>query len=139
MNERVWKVLQEVRKDARKGFTAISEDTGIPITTVHDYFYKLKEKGLLKGLVSLLDFSKLGFHFHFLYVADYCHDLESYLWHEYMVNNLFESDDKLIFDIYFKALDEKEKFDKVLNGFDVEVVDFRIVDELRRESFVPRR
>ncbi|MEX2680615.1 MAG: Lrp/AsnC family transcriptional regulator [Candidatus Sigynarchaeota archaeon] len=55
------KILSELQKDARVPFRKISELHGISIGTVHNRLKKLKEDGVLKGFVPVLDNQKLGF------------------------------------------------------------------------------
>ncbi|HME55988.1 MAG TPA: Lrp/AsnC family transcriptional regulator [Candidatus Lokiarchaeia archaeon] len=55
------KILGELQKDARVPFRKISELHGISIGTVHNRLKKLKEDGILKGFVPILDNGKLGF------------------------------------------------------------------------------
>lgn len=55
------KILGELQKDARVPFRKISELHGISIGTVHNRLKKLKEDGILKGFVPILDNQKLGF------------------------------------------------------------------------------
>jgi Lrp/AsnC family transcriptional regulator for asnA, asnC and gidA len=55
------KIIGELQKDARVAFRRISELHGISIGTVHNRLKKLKEDGLLKGFVPVLDNKKLGY------------------------------------------------------------------------------
>jgi len=55
------KILGELQKDARVPFRKISELHGISIGTVHNRLKKLKEDGILRGFVPILDNQKLGF------------------------------------------------------------------------------
>nr|MDO8084311.1 Lrp/AsnC family transcriptional regulator [Candidatus Sigynarchaeum springense] len=55
------KILAELQKDARVPFRKISELHGISIGTVHNRLKKLKDDGILKGFVPVLDNQKLGF------------------------------------------------------------------------------
>jgi len=55
------KILNELQKDARVPFRKISELHGISIGTVHNRLKKMKEDGILKGFVPILDNQKLGY------------------------------------------------------------------------------
>ncbi len=55
------KILGELQKDARVPFRTISELHGISIGTVHNRLKKLKDEGILKGFVPVLDDQKLGY------------------------------------------------------------------------------
>nr|MDO8111702.1 Lrp/AsnC family transcriptional regulator [Candidatus Sigynarchaeota archaeon] len=55
------KILGELQKDARVPFRKISELHGISIGTVHNRLKKLKDDGILKGFVPILDNQKLGY------------------------------------------------------------------------------
>lgn len=54
-------VISHLRRNARKKITDISAEMGIPATTVYDKVNAHLRKGIVKGHVALLDFSKLGF------------------------------------------------------------------------------
>ncbi|MBN2151079.1 MAG: Lrp/AsnC family transcriptional regulator [Candidatus Lokiarchaeota archaeon] len=55
------KILGELQKDARVPFRKISELHGISIGTVHNRLKKLKDDGILRGFVPILDTQRLGY------------------------------------------------------------------------------
>ena len=55
------RILVELQKDARIAFRKIAELNGISIGTVHNRIKKLREEGILKGFVPILDDQKLGY------------------------------------------------------------------------------
>ncbi len=55
------RILRELQNDARVPFRTIAEAHGISIGTVHNRLKKLKEDGILKGFVPVLDDQKLGY------------------------------------------------------------------------------
>lgn len=61
MDELDKKILGELQKDARTPFRKIAEVNGISIGTVHNRLKKLKEEGVLKGYVPILESTKLGY------------------------------------------------------------------------------
>lgn len=61
MDELDRKILGELQKDARIPFRKIAETNGISIGTVHNRLKRLKEDGILKGYVPVLDNLKLGY------------------------------------------------------------------------------
>ncbi|MHA1369044.1 MAG: Lrp/AsnC family transcriptional regulator [Promethearchaeota archaeon] len=55
------KILLELQKNARLPFRKIAETHGVSIGTVHNRIKKLKENGILKGFIPVLDSQKLGY------------------------------------------------------------------------------
>ncbi len=61
MDDLDWKILGELQRDARIPFRKISELHGISIGTVFNRLKKLKDDGILKGFVPVLDYQKVGY------------------------------------------------------------------------------
>nr|MDO8115735.1 Lrp/AsnC family transcriptional regulator [Candidatus Sigynarchaeota archaeon] len=55
------KILGELQKDARVPFRQIADKHGVSIGTVHNRLKKLKDEGILKGYVPVLDVLKLNY------------------------------------------------------------------------------
>ncbi len=55
------KILSELQKDARVPFRQIADKHGVSIGTVHNRLKKLKDDGILKGYVPVLDVLKLNY------------------------------------------------------------------------------
>ena len=64
MNEKEWKIISHLRKNAQCSLAYISANTNIPISTVHDKTKKLKNNNTITRYTTLVDFKKLGFHHH---------------------------------------------------------------------------
>jgi DNA-binding Lrp family transcriptional regulator len=60
MDEKDYAILKELRKDGRASLSKISENTGIPLSTVHDRFTKL-DNLILEKHTLILDDKKIGF------------------------------------------------------------------------------
>jgi Lrp/AsnC family transcriptional regulator for asnA, asnC and gidA len=54
------KILRELQRDARTSFKAIAEDIGVSEATVFVRVKKLKEKGVLKGFLAVVDPKTVG-------------------------------------------------------------------------------
>ena len=57
------RILAELQHDARVPFRIIAEKHGVSIGTVHNRLRRLKNEGIVKGFVPVLDEQKLGFQF----------------------------------------------------------------------------
>ncbi len=70
------KILELLRKNAKLSSKHISEQTGIPITTVHNRVKKLEKSGIIKGYRAIVDSRKTGRSIHaFVQVElNYKHD-----------------------------------------------------------------
>ena len=139
LKQRELTALKHFRKDARKAFTQISRDTGIPTTTVFDYYNKLIGNVITKQ-VSLLDFKLLGYKSHYYIVECYSpNSLTDFLLNDNRVNCLFEVEgSKVLFEAIFSDSKEKEDFHKEVQEFRVkEVKEIEVLQELKREGVVP--
>lgn len=63
-----WKILSELDRDARAGFSAIGKRTRISKETVKYRVGRLVSSGVINGFYSVVDFSKLGFTIYRLYL-----------------------------------------------------------------------
>ena len=60
LDEKDRRILVSLRKDSKATTKAISEETGIPRTTVHDRITKLETRGIVRKYTVLPDYTKLG-------------------------------------------------------------------------------
>ncbi|MCG2718649.1 MAG: Lrp/AsnC family transcriptional regulator [Nanoarchaeota archaeon] len=83
-------VLDELRKNARKSLTNISNNTRIPLSTVFKKVVKL-EKNLINKYVSLIDFNKIGsgIRIHLVIKSKDRKDLHDFLIEHPNVNSLY--------------------------------------------------
>jgi len=134
------RVLQHLRIDARKAFTKIGKETGIPTTTVYDHYKRLK-RDIITRQVALLHFKNIGYHFNSFYYARSFNmeGLLKFLKSDPRINNLFLIDDySVLFEAIFLNTDEKRAFLSLLEGFRLkELVEHPVVEELKREDFIP--
>jgi len=54
------KILSELMKDARKSIREIAKAVGASPATVHSRMKKLMKEGVIKGLVPIVDSTKVG-------------------------------------------------------------------------------
>ncbi|MFC1648932.1 Lrp/AsnC family transcriptional regulator [Nanoarchaeota archaeon] len=141
LKERHFEVLQHMRRDARKPFTRISADTGIPVTTIFDYYRKFLKEKIITKQVSLLDYGLLGYHFNSVFVLTSFNfdSIVEFLESETHVNNIFKvGDNQLLFEGVFEELEEKHKFLKALDGQGLtEIHEFKVIEDIQREGFMP--
>ncbi|MEM4756249.1 MAG: Lrp/AsnC family transcriptional regulator [Candidatus Woesearchaeota archaeon] len=133
--------LANLRKNARKNLTTLSRLTGIPVSTL---FEKLKryEGNLIKKHVSIIDFTKLGFHVR-AYIALKVHKqerdkLRSFLEHSPLLNCLYRITNgyDFLLEALFKNISEFQDFLDELDNFKIQAKQqFYILEEIKRESF----
>ncbi|MGQ4832382.1 MAG: Lrp/AsnC family transcriptional regulator [Candidatus Asgardarchaeia archaeon] len=63
IDEKDAKIIEYLQDDARASYRQISKELGISITSLISRIKKLEKKGIIKGYVALIDYSKLGFDF----------------------------------------------------------------------------
>ena len=73
------RILNELRKNARKPVTEIAESVGLHPNTVLQRISRLEKTGVIRGYVADIDFQKLDYGFHALVmmkliVGKYAHD-----------------------------------------------------------------
>ena len=62
-------ILEYLVKDARKPFTEIAKDLLVSPGTIHVRVKKMEQMGIIKSTSISVDYEKLGFGFHRLYVG----------------------------------------------------------------------
>jgi len=55
------KIISKLRLNARKSFRELADELDVAEGTIYNRVNKLKEKGVLKGFIADVDYSKLGF------------------------------------------------------------------------------
>ncbi len=60
LDERDLKILKALMKDARKSYSELAEELGLPRTTVQEKVRRMVEKGYIKSFTAIPDYSKLG-------------------------------------------------------------------------------
>jgi len=60
LDKRDLEILKILMKDARKSYSELAEELGLPRTTVQEKVKRMLEKGYIKGFTAIPDYSKLG-------------------------------------------------------------------------------
>jgi len=60
LDEEDLKILRELQKDGRAGYSDISRETGIPTSTVHDKIKKMVKNGVIERFTVRLDRRAMG-------------------------------------------------------------------------------
>ncbi len=139
MTKKQAKALKHLRSDARKSFSNISRETGIPVTTVFDHYQKFRKHKVITKHTSFIDFRKLGFFFRsFVFIkARNKEEILSYLRDHENVNSVFSIDkyDYMV-DAVFPGIKEFYLFLDDLRDFGIlklEVHD--VVEHMKKEEF----
>jgi len=139
MNSKELRILQELRKNARRSLTEISYITDIPLSSVFKKVHKL-EKGLIKRYISFVDFASLGFSIRINLVlkSKEREPLRKFLLDHPNVNSLYRISQNFDFlvETIFPNMLEFENFLEEINDFVSEKKVFHIVEDFRREDFM---
>jgi DNA-binding Lrp family transcriptional regulator len=60
LDERDLKILKALMNDARKSYSELAEELGLPRTTIQEKVRRMLEKGYIKSFTAIPDYSKLG-------------------------------------------------------------------------------
>jgi len=132
-------ILRHLRRNARKSFSLISRETGIPVTTVFDNYQKLEKSGIIKKHASLLDFRKLGYYYRsFVFVkAKQSKELLSFLNDSKSVNSIFKigNYDYLV-DTVFPSIKEFYAFLEVMRDLNLDKLEAHdVIEHVKKEEF----
>jgi len=123
--------------------TAISKETGMPISTIFDRLRKYETEGIVKRHTALLDFGKLGYEVKVhiaLKVPRECRDnLKAYLLNEPMINSVYRINNGYDFMIeaFFKNVNDVHEFVEGLERFKVKnPEEYYVLEEIKKEAFM---
>nr|MCK4930323.1 Lrp/AsnC family transcriptional regulator [Nanoarchaeota archaeon] len=132
-------ILKHLRTNARKSFSNISKDTGIPVTTVFDNYKKFKKNMVITRHTSLIDFKKLGFYFRsFVFVKTRNNkELLSYLRDQESVNSVFRiSTYDYMVDVVFPTIKEFYLFLDDIRDFNILKLETHdVIEHVKKEEF----
>ncbi len=60
LDERDLEILKALMRDARKSYSELAEELGLPRTTVQEKIRRMLDKGYIKSFTAIPDYSKLG-------------------------------------------------------------------------------
>ncbi|MBN2458882.1 Lrp/AsnC family transcriptional regulator [Candidatus Woesearchaeota archaeon] len=133
-------ILKHLRQDARKSFSTISRESGIPVTTVFDNYQKLERDGIIKKHASLMDFRKLGFFYRsFVFVKLREHEkFLSFINSHPGVNSVFRIDGyDFLIDTVFPSIKEFYNFLDQVRDFDIEKLECHdVIEHIKKEEFL---
>lgn len=132
-------ILKHLRGDARKSFSHISRQTGIPVTTVFDNYQKLSKNKVITRHASLIDFRKLGFFYRsFVFIKSKGKkEIMSFLDNSPSVNSVFRiSGYDYLVDAVFPTMKEFYLFLDELKGFDIQKLEAHdVIEHIKKEAF----
>jgi len=134
-------ILAKLREDARVSLAKVSRDTGLPNSTVFDYYEELKNGPILRH-TTLPDFSRLGYPLRkkFIIRSNDRDGLFTFLRNHQNVNNLYRIDHaQALCEAYFSSIAEVETFKQELRQYvkPKELREFDVLEELKHEAFLP--
>ncbi len=140
LSEKQFAIVSALRKDARTPLALISRETGIPSSTVFDYYQQLQGSIILKH-TPLLDYEKLGYPLRkkFLLRTKNRKELLAWLAEQPAVNNLSRSDSyDAVVEALFRNVAELERFKEELQHLQPYLSrEIDLLETLREKEFMP--
>jgi len=114
------RILEFLREDSRVSLKVIAENTGKPVSTIHERIKKLVKNGILKKFTILIDYGKMGYGIKVLILINvdgkHIIDVENYVSQHSNVQAVYDITGE--FDVAvlaaFKSMSELDKFVKWL-------------------------
>jgi len=140
MNNNNILILKHLRNNARKNFSEISRQTGIPVTTVFDNYQKLRKNKVITKHSSFIDFRKIGFFYrNFVFVKSRGKkELLSYLDNHKNINAVFRiSTYDYLIDAVFPTMKEFYSFLDELRNFNIQKLEHHdVIEHIKKEEFL---
>ncbi len=136
-------ILTHLRANARSSLAAIATSIEMPISTIHDKINKLDRDNVIKRHTTLVDFTKLGYHYQ-AKLAIRVSRLQKKEFYEFLtshtaINSLHEINGGFDFLLETIHSDIKEYIgflDELQESFDIqELHEYQIINEIKKEEF----
>ena len=135
-------ILSHLRQNSRKNLTAISKNTGIPVSTIFDRIKKY-ESSIIRKHTSLIDFGKLGYDVQVQLLIkvkpDKRMDVQEHLMKSHLVNSVHKINNgfDFIVEMLFKSMNQYHEFNEDLEKMGLQKKhEFFVLKELKRECFM---
>ncbi|MBW3015754.1 hypothetical protein KY330_04995 [Candidatus Woesearchaeota archaeon] len=130
-------LLRFLRMDSRKSLASISKETSIPISTLFEGLKRLKKKVKLRH-TSLLNYQRLGYNIRINFILQSRDKrLKEFLMQNQNVNTLSSMMSSYYAECVFRNFKEVIAFKEKLEEFCSDTSEIMIIDELKREEFIP--
>lgn len=138
------KIISHLRKDSRTSFVAISQDVKIPLSTIYDQIKRLHQDTVIRRFTSLVDFSKLGYHYQ-ARIAMMVHkpernDLLAFLSQHPSVNSLHRINsgfDFLIETVHKDVKEHTQFMEELKEKFTIiNLHEYQVLEEIEKEKFL---
>ncbi len=144
MKEKERHIISHLRRDARTSLAAISDNVQMPISTIYDKINRLQKEEVIKGYTTIVDFPKLGFHYHAKLAikvnGSQKKEITLFLQKHPAVNSLHEINGGFDFLLETVHKDIKEYLffiQGLKDNFEImEMNEYQVIDELAREKFL---
>ncbi len=135
-------ILAKLRSDARMSLAKIGRETGLPTSTVFDYYQDLLD-GAIARHVTIPDFGRLGCPLRKRYLVRTADRKRTLAWLKSHpnVNDLYRVDSHdAFFEAYFPDVNAAETFRDSLKQAlrPRELKEFDILEEIKHEGFAPK-
>ncbi|MGM5484507.1 MAG: hypothetical protein ACQEP1_01395 [Nanobdellota archaeon] len=129
-------IIRSLREDSRAKIKKISEDTGLPMSTIHG---RMKEIDKIKiKYTTLIGHPDFPIKILFIIKSANKDFLEDELCKHREINNLFRTPGGFIIECNFRDLKEKVMYRNRLESFSPAVIkEHPVIEELAREEFRP--
>ena len=147
MNPKDHHILSHLRQDSRTSLSSISQSIEMPISTIYDKMIKMKKENIITRFTALVDFPKLGYHYHAHVILkikrEQRQDLLTFFSQQPSINSLAEINTgyELFVETIHPTVKEYVEFmDKIKERFEIyDVQEHQVISILEREKFLQQK
>ncbi len=144
MQQKEWKILSELRKNAKVSLASISEKVKMPISTVYDKINKMQKNNIIKKNVALINYPELGYNYHHKFLIKVNRsqrkEISKFLQENNSINSLFETNgnfDFVVETIHKDVKDYLNFIEQIKESFEIiDLQELQVLDELKKEEFL---
>ncbi len=133
-------LLNKLRQNSRTSLMRLSRETGFPVSTIYDKIKKM-EQGLIKRYTAIIDFEKLGYKIHLIFMLktdDTAELIDDLITCPY-VNTILKTnyDYNLLLECFFRNAREMNSFVHKINHINIKGKKmFYVLNDIKREMSV---
>ncbi len=143
MKKKERQIISHLRQNAKVSLAKISQETEIPVSTVHDKINRLEKEGVIKKHTTLVDYQKLGYHHHHNILLNINRSQKKefllFLLKHQAVNSIQEVNEghRFLIETVHQNIKEYLAFiDGLQEMFDVsDIQEYLVIDEVKKEGF----
>ena len=136
-------IINKLRQNSRASLIGLSNETGFPVSTIYDKIKRM-EQGVIKRYTVIIDFEKLGYKLHLLFMikSNQTNKLAKELITHPNVNTMLITNNEynVLLECFFRNAREMNQFTHILDNFHIKGKKmFYILDDVKREMAVVKQ